>query len=149
MLSENKDKINTALAPFEILNLKDNFSPIRKDTRLYRLYDLFTSMQGNHIPFPNGIKESHVAGLGSILVNIWAGLYYRSESICRKSIGRFLPEWTHNIAEAQAGRHYQRLSIFSGHDTTLQPVLSSMQVHIGEYPGYASNVILKLKKGYS
>jgi hypothetical protein len=57
-----------------------------------------------------------------------------------------LPELTENISAAHEGKPYKKLAIFSGHDTSLQPVLSAMQVSIGEYPGYASYVHYLLTK---
>jgi acid phosphatase len=149
LLEKHKTQIHQTLKDFRKINLTDQFAENRLDQRVYRLFDVFISMQGNHIALPDGITHEHVNNLGKTLVNVWssyfyyrAGLYYGSESISKKTIGRFLPEWTHNISEAQAGRNHKRLSIFSGHDTTIQPLLGAMQTHINEYPGYASNVLI-------
>jgi acid phosphatase len=71
LLKMYASKIDSSLAPFKFLGLKDNISPDRMDMKVYKLYDMFSSMIGNDLPLPDGVKQEHVMELDSTLVDIW------------------------------------------------------------------------------
>jgi acid phosphatase len=101
----------------------------------YRLYDMFSCMRGNKIALPNGVNEDIHGKLEGVTVDLWARLYEKDESFTRRAIGRFIPD----IMQAFTGK--AKLSIFSGHDSTLIPLMIAFEAYNGEYPGFASNVI--------
>jgi hypothetical protein len=67
-------------------------------------------------------------------------MYKNNGFLTRLAIGTFLKEWTADIVDCKEKKPFSRLAIYSGHDTTLAPVLVAMQAPVDEYPGYASNV---------
>lgn len=65
------------------------------------------------------------------------------------SIFPFLREITEHVVTAalQGADRTEQLSVFSGHDTVIAPVLAGLGVYSGElcvWPGYASNIVVEL-----
>jgi hypothetical protein len=45
------------------------------------------------------------------------------------------------MAASAAGEQTSQMYLYSGHDTTIMPILSSLGVHIIDWPEYVSNVV--------
>lgn len=61
-------EIKEALEPFNGLGLEDDITPER---RVYRLFDLCTSLIGNGMDLPKNITEGHVKKLENTLIHVW------------------------------------------------------------------------------
>ena len=133
---EYAPQIDHLLSQLSHLDIADDTKPA---VRAYRFYDLFTSLQGNGLPLPSGVNPLLVKELEGLIMKVWGNMF-SNDSITSKSIGRFLPEWTHHAELAVQGKHHAKMAIFSGHDSTIQPLLGAMQVIQPNYPGYASHV---------
>lgn len=139
--------IDDALGSMAFLGLVDS-SPISKSRRVYRMYDMLSSLQGNKLDLPPGISSAHIQTLECVVVKIWGQIYAANKQITSLAIGRFLPEWTAPMVQAakasmnKASKPQQKFAIFSGHDATIEPVLAAMETQQTRYPGYASNVLL-------
>ena len=137
----HKHRIQTerALAPFSMLHFPDSMS---SGKRAYAIYDVLASLKGNGLSFPPNIRHIHLKTLEEAIMNLWAGVYNHNENITRTAIGRFLPEMTSHLVQSQQGTQTNKIAIFSGHDSTLQPLLSALQIPQQEFPQYSSNVNL-------
>ncbi|KAI8904140.1 histidine phosphatase superfamily [Gorgonomyces haynaldii] len=131
--------LQQALDPLDGL-VKDESSQM---SRIYRWYDLLSSLEGNNMPFPKGVTKEDYARIEQAQMHIW-GKIYENDQVSRLAIGPFLKEWTKHLVRKANGQQAPKLAVFSGHDTTIQPLMGAMQVNRPEYPGYASNVTLEL-----
>jgi hypothetical protein len=66
---------------------------------------------------------------------------YSGEDIIKLSIGRFMSEWTKDLLEITQKKSEIKLSVFSTHDSSISPLLSSMEIFSESYPDFGSNVI--------
>jgi hypothetical protein len=111
-----------------------------KMNSVHRVYDFFACLEGHGITFPRNVGKDIMHKLEGLAVKQWCRIY-EDTSIAKRAIGRFLPEMTAKIRDAVEDMPSKvKLAIFSGHDSTISPLLSAFKVFNYEYPGFASNV---------
>lgn len=110
----------------------------------YRIYDRLTCMVGNNIPFPDGINEEDRTKLEVVMIELWARLYDRDPSFTKRAVGRFVGDLIVPIKSAfNKVSGYPKMAIFSGHDSTLIPVMIALNLFEGSYPQFSDNLTLE------
>ncbi len=102
---------------------------------------MMSCMMGNHIDLPRPITEDDHGVLEGTVVDLWARMYEKDDGFTKRAIGRFIPEFTKPIQEAHSGINAKtKMTIFSGHDSTLIPILIAFKTYQGQYPRFGANV---------
>ncbi|KAI8899090.1 histidine phosphatase superfamily [Globomyces pollinis-pini] len=138
---KHQHRLISVLNPLSSWHTMENTSNANKS---YRLYDMLSCLMGNSVDFPEGVTENHYGELESLTVDLWARLYEKDDHFTRRAIGRFLPEMVKSFQDLyQSKPNTPKLSIFSGHDSTLIPILISMKAFQGSYPRFGANITLE------
>jgi hypothetical protein len=53
-----------------------------------------------------------------------------------------MPEWVEDLLKVSENLSQSKMTIFSGHDSSLGPILSAMEVIPSKFPDFGSNVLL-------
>ncbi|XP_014670305.1 PREDICTED: 2-phosphoxylose phosphatase 1-like [Priapulus caudatus] len=92
------------------------------------------------------IESAHVDAL--LHHHRWNGRRLaRSDSYQRYSAFKVYPlllEMTHRLSDVAAGRSRNALTLYSGHDVTLGPLLTALDAYDGAIPPYASRLVVEL-----
>ena len=95
--------------------------------------------------YPFNITKKNLLDFEQLCVKTWCDIY-QDTSMARRAIGRFLPEIKEKILEIISGPNL-KLAIFSGHDSTISPLLCAFKVFDGSYPDFASNITFEIYSG--
>lgn len=71
---------------------------------------------------------------------------YNNAEYSKLGMGPLWAEITDNLHAILDNKSYKKLALFSGHDTTLMPLLATIDVFDGTWPPYASMVILEVHR---
>ena len=146
--TSNAQRLSQTLSQFPLLDKALDSLPMMN--RIFRIYDLLKCMHGNEIELPKGYNKSHIDLLEQVVVDQWARVYDSGEEVSRKAIGRFVAEMAAPIQDAVAGKpDAPKLAVFSGHDSTIVPLLCAFKAFDGSYPDFASIVSFELFKSKS
>eukprot|EP01090_Pellita_catalonica_P013206 TRINITY_DN306_c0_g1_i1.p1 TRINITY_DN306_c0_g1~~TRINITY_DN306_c0_g1_i1.p1 ORF type:complete len:440 (-),score=43.33 TRINITY_DN306_c0_g1_i1:23-1342(-) len=108
------------------------------------LNSTFTSTIAHNLPLPLGISQRHLDHIENEADYFFGRIYAGAES-ARLGIGRFLGDIIQKIEEMEERRQDGvRFAIFSGHDSTLGPLLSAYNVNDGKHPPMAAFVTFEL-----
>lgn len=109
---------------------------------IHKVYDFLACLKGHGILYPNNITKKNLSDFEKLCVKTWCNVY-QDTNIARRAIGRFLPEIKEKILDIISGPNL-KMAIFSGHDSTIAPLLQAFKVFNGEYPNFASNVTFEI-----
>ncbi|KAJ3041259.1 hypothetical protein HDV00_009652 [Rhizophlyctis rosea] len=113
--------------------------------QIHRLYDLSTCMHAHGLGLPKGVTLDDVREMERITTDQWWMIYDKNEDLARLGIGRFLKNLKDQMMDAVEGRKGKvKLGLFSGHDSTVGPVLSAFKAFDGQYPDFAAMVNIEL-----
>ena len=97
---------------------------------------LFCHVQ-HGISLPRGLQTDDVELIDRYGGWLW-GVQFKDAIYNRLAIGRFLFELSNMMHQSLNGETSYKMMIFSGHDSTLVPVLSAMGIYDNAWPPYAS-----------
>ncbi|KAI3657019.1 hypothetical protein MP638_007291 [Amoeboaphelidium occidentale] len=138
---QNKDHIESMRAKHKNM-LNDMAKP-----NLHALYDTFIAVHAHGIGLPSSISESDLKALETHAQSTWFEVYRKSQEAVRLSIGRFVAEMKRTLESATSPSpqgNNLKLAIYSGHDSTIAPLLGAFQINDGRWPPFASNVVIEL-----
>ena len=69
---------------------------------------------------------------------------YSLNSVAQYGLGKLFQMILHNMETTQAGTNPHKFMLYSGHDTTIGPVLAALGIPLTEYPPYASHILVEL-----
>ncbi|KAL3861741.1 hypothetical protein ACJMK2_007774 [Sinanodonta woodiana] len=72
----------------------------------------------------------------------------RYRKTCRLEMHPVLLEIAHRFSDVKQGKTTSKFVLYSGHDLTLTPLLHSLSVFDGKWPGFASRVVIELYLQY-
>ena len=119
--------------------------------------EILTCRREHDIPFPAGISledEEKISGLAGWM---W-GKLYGDTALNRLAIGRFVKELSDDLRAAMGpapetpddssasttGPRGKKILLYSGHDSTLVPLLCALDIYDGNWPPYASYLTLEI-----
>ncbi|KAJ8327723.1 hypothetical protein O5D80_004059 [Batrachochytrium dendrobatidis] len=145
--ARNANRIKSVLSKFPTFVHAFDGTGISDMNKVFRIYDTLQCLEGNGLPFPKGITEFHMQELTALVVDQWGKLFGSSNFIASMSLGRFVGEFSQQIQAASKGASKTpKMAVYSGHDTTILPILAAFRASDGTHPGYASNLSFELYK---
>jgi lysophosphatidic acid phosphatase type 6 len=87
------------------------------------------------------ITEEEEDRVSDIAGWMW-GQLYNDDALNRMAIGRFLHEMTTDLTEPRLQN--KKMLVYSGHDSTLVPLLCALRIYDDKWPPYASYLTLEL-----
>ena len=111
-----------------------------------RIKEVLTCHNSHGRGLYDGVTEEDYDMIGRIAAFIW-GTLYRDDVLNRLAIGRFIHELLADITVAE--QQDQKLLIYSGHDSTLVPILCALNIYDDTWPPYASFLSIEFVKRVS
>lgn len=120
--------------------------------------EILTCSKEHDIPFPAGISHEDEQTISGLAGWMW-GKLYSDRALNRLAIGRFVRELSEDLRAAMGpsadgglddgsasstGPHGKKILIYSGHDSTLVPLLCALDIYDGVWPPYASYLTLEI-----
>jgi len=109
----------------------------------WMLLDAFQVMTCHNQTYPEGITDDMVLEIFEIANWQWS-FELNSSSVVRLGIGAFTGELVLAMQEVIDGQDLIPYLIYSGHDTTVGPLMASFSAYDGRWPPYASHVEIEL-----
>jgi hypothetical protein len=103
--------------------------------------EVLTCHKVHEYPFVDGIRLEDEIEATRLCAWIW-GRMYEDDVLNRMSIGKFVHELLHDVRTSSA-----KMLIYSGHDSTLVPILCLLGLYEDEWPPYASFLTLEFLEG--
>ncbi|KAJ3178554.1 hypothetical protein HDU85_005161 [Gaertneriomyces sp. JEL0708] len=117
-------------------------NPLRQ---VHALFDTFVCMRAHGMPLPKGVTSEDVDHLADITTRQWWNFYDGSEEMASMAIGRVLKDLKAKIVSAVDGKpDAVKMALFSGHDSTIAPLLSAFKVFDRIYPPFASMINIEV-----
>jgi hypothetical protein len=107
------------------------------------MFDIFNCMETHDKNFPNGITKEISKKFKRIVEFEWTQ-YSKDKDYLRFGIGMFIKRIYNQFKRKIEGKESLKMILYSGHDTSIAPILAYFNVYPGEHPDYASNIILSL-----
>ena len=130
--------------------------------------EILTCYEAHGIPFPPGVSEADADEVTKLAGWMW-GVLYQDDELNRYAIGRFLRELldvldvsvlhkepsisVQSSSESDSDttdtidtscRSPAKMMLFSGHDSTLVPVLCALGIYDNTWPPYASYLAIEI-----
>jgi len=123
---------------------KDGNTPTGRDwvIQLYDFMKCYQSLNENH-SLPSDVPQQYFNSLEEISIVNWFEAF-RSKEISKLGIGRFLGEIVTHMDQKISGKSDLKLIVYSGHDTSVGPLLLALEVFDNKWPPIASNLIFEL-----
>jgi hypothetical protein len=115
------------------------------------LHDAMTVIQSHDKSLPEGMTQEMLAGINKEATKRMTAIVApqahltNSEVMLKMSMGRLFSSIVERMHEAAQGTPKDKLYLYSGHDTTIMPLLVTMtRQEIEWWPPYVSNLIFEL-----
>ncbi|GAB4816592.1 hypothetical protein N2152v2_003638 [Parachlorella kessleri] len=115
------------------------------------LYDAITTAVTHHKPLPAALQDPRLQQVveQQALRRLLSVLAPHAESgsrqeVLRLSLGRLMHFMIERMEAAAAGRPGPRLHLYSGHDSTVLPMLVALGARVDRWPPYMANIVLEL-----
>eukprot|EP00792_Barthelona_sp_PAP020_P001777 TRINITY_DN1285_c0_g1_i1.p1 TRINITY_DN1285_c0_g1~~TRINITY_DN1285_c0_g1_i1.p1 ORF type:complete len:393 (+),score=97.56 TRINITY_DN1285_c0_g1_i1:32-1180(+) len=124
--------------------LKDLYDiDVSLETDFVTLADFWRCVEAHGFDFPKKITNE-------ILTDIWnvttkqINLFSENDTTLRLSIGRLFGHIIDRLDNVINGEEKYKFTFYSGHDSTIQPMRSVLQMNNDEWPPYASHFVFEL-----
>ena len=115
---------------------------------LHALYDTFIAQWAHGMPLPDtGVTPEDIFELEQHAYNLWFDSLQKEKQVARLAVGRFVNEWKAMLQSVvrKEGEYAQlKLSVFSGHDSTIAPVLGVFNAGDGKWPSFGANITVEV-----
>lgn len=95
------------------------------------------------ITYTEGISEEDIQKCSNLGGFLW-GRLYQDFALNRLAIGRFVHEILRDLNAMLETSSKKKMLIYSGHDSTLVPILSALEIYDGAWPPYAAYLTLEV-----
>ncbi|KAJ3384403.1 hypothetical protein HDU92_003593, partial [Lobulomyces angularis] len=109
--------------------------------KLHHLNDYFLCMKGNGVQLPPDVTDSDLEDLERICVKDWWEKYQVDPLLCKYSISGLMKDLKSDLLETD---RKSKVSIYSGHDSTLGPLLSAFQAFDSKIPPFSSIINIEV-----
>ncbi|EXX70764.1 uncharacterized protein OCT59_020543 [Rhizophagus irregularis] len=129
--------------------LKPIVNEVKLDSKpsLNEIFDTVTAAKANKIPIPKEFTEEVIDKIDEISTGEWFNGFYETLEMRRLAIGPFIADLrdiilskVNNIPEAED----LKFAIYSGHDSTLAPLIATFNAFDHRWPKFNSHLILEL-----
>ncbi|KAI9492688.1 histidine phosphatase superfamily [Zychaea mexicana] len=110
------------------------------------ILDTLVAARAHGFELPVDIDDGVIRDLEDVVVLEWFHGVMRSDEARRLSTGRIVGEIRDRMAEKAIGVNDRKLHVYSGHDTTVGPLLISLGGFDNRWPPFSSSVIFELFK---
>jgi acid phosphatase len=129
----------------QISSLKNRFSEyLKEQDSLHGIYDTFIAKMAHGYPLPPDISYKDMYDLEKHVFTNWFELASTDPLVARLSIGRALGEMCQKFEDVSKGNSSLKLAIYSGHDSTLGPILGGLKVADGRWPAFGSQISMEM-----
>lgn len=111
---------------------------------LHAIYDGAISAKAHGLEVPALISDKYLRMMEDITVRMWWTAFAATPFTNSLSLGRFLPELYGKMKSVVDGESDLKMAIFSGHDSTIAPLLFAFHAFDGKYPKFASLINIEL-----
>jgi acid phosphatase len=118
-----------------------------KRPSLHSIFDDLSCRRAHGLPLPEGVDDTLFQRVEHVVTQEWFGAYTENIELCRLSLGRFLGQILDTMVERLSDRDGDRsvaMAIYSGHDSTLAPILAALQVFDGKWPPFGGHIVMEL-----
>lgn len=117
------------------------------------LHDAMTVIKSHGKPLPKGMTDELLLEINKeaakrmlALVAPGVELSHREE-LLKLSMGRLFDTVVQRMRQVSSGQSKDKLYCYSGHDTTVMPLLATLGQDVSTWPPYVSNVVFELWEG--
>eukprot|EP00127_Corallochytrium_limacisporum_P001204 Clim_evm39s44 gene=Clim_evmTU39s44 len=117
--------------------------------QIHALYDEFMCRLAEGDVLPKGLTEEKIRAIGRGALKQWFESYGSQSEIARLAIGRFAGDMAQHLADLKNTE--PRFLIYSGHDTTIIPILAMTGNLPDEWPDFGCSITVEVlqKEGNS
>lgn len=115
---------------------------VEESVNWIRAKEILTCHRVHGREYITALSEEEEDKISEIAGWMW-GQMYNDDILNKLAIGRFLHELLIDIDE-KADRGGKKMLVYSGHDSTLVPVLCALKVYDNQWPPYASYLTLEM-----
>eukprot|EP01137_Pigoraptor_chileana_P035006 Opistho-2@28394 len=116
---------------------------------MHGLFDEFVCRDAHDVKLPEGITSEIVSELERLSNKHWFDMYRAHGELVRLGIGRFIGEMMHDMDASLRGEKRARFHVYSGHDTTVAPLLVGLGLLDHHWPAFASSITYEVMKSKS
>ncbi|KAI9325035.1 histidine phosphatase superfamily [Zopfochytrium polystomum] len=108
--------------------------------------DAATCLRASGLSLPKGLTDNDVAELDALFQAMWWDAFQPDQrEIVKLSIGNFIHDLITVMKSGVAGAaNSPKFAVFSGHDTTVAPLLGALGHREKTYPGFGANLALEV-----
>jgi len=125
-----------------------------KNISWQKIRDVLTCYKVHGKKYPDSIDDNFLHNVTIMASTMW-GNWFRNDEMCRLAAGRFFKEIIACMPTEMIHRNdiedktkddktKKKFFIFSGHDSTIVPILCSLGIYKDVWPPYASNVVFEI-----
>ncbi|KAJ3415610.1 hypothetical protein HDV05_004486 [Chytridiales sp. JEL 0842] len=115
---------------------------------IHRLYDAMACLKGAGLELPKGVTNTVVEDLQEVVTTQFWDFFASTKEATRLSIGRFLGDLVETMSHSVEGKEgAPKFALFSGHDTTVGPLLGVFGLFKGKlrrYPPFAAHITFEV-----
>jgi acid phosphatase len=115
-----------------------------KQPSLHSILDDFSCRKAHGLPLPDGFDETLFKRLDQVVAREWFGSYLDQKELCRLSLGRFMGQFTQLMLDRIQNRQGPALAVYSGHDSTLAPLLAAWKLFDNTWPPFGSHLAIEI-----
>jgi lysophosphatidic acid phosphatase type 6 len=141
-LAENWEGYNSLHETFSTVF---GFSEAEEEVNWLTVREVLTCHSVHGVPLPEPITEGHVHKVNHLSGFIWNRLF-DDFVMNRYAIGRFVNEMLADLDASVMGARAAKMLVYSGHDSTMVPMLCALGISSGEWPPYASHLEVEVAR---
>eukprot|EP01136_Pigoraptor_vietnamica_P000448 Opistho-1_new@25773 len=138
--------IGVEYAPIRDMISKAMNIPVDDLPSMHSLFDEFVCRDAHGVKLPEGITGEIVSELERLSNKHWFDVYRAHKEMVRLGIGRFVGEMLSDMEATLRGEKRARFHVYSGHDTTLAPLLVGLDLLDLHWPAFAASLTYEVMR---
>jgi len=110
------------------------------------VYDSISCYQPHGVSLPPQVTPEMGTLSESLMVGLWWDNFAKSHLLTKLGIGRLVADMVNHLQMKAQEKNSLKFVEYSGHDSTVAPILAAYEVFDHKWPPFASNIILELYK---
>ena len=113
---------------------------------IHGIYDELVARQANCLKIPKQVSPEMMKELEMFTIRYFFGRYLSSPELIRLGIGAFVSDFVTGIEDSVNGKSDRKLTVFSGHDTTVALLLMALGGFDYTWPHYGCTVVAEVHR---